>query len=347
MRADRLIATLLLLQARGRMTAAELADELEISVRTARRDLEALAMAGVPVYPRPGRGGGWCLIGGARTDLTGLVGPEVRALFTALAASPEEGPDLGGALRKLMRATPEPLRAEARAAAETILADGTRWNAAPTAASDADRELLRRGVVEREELVLGYESPSRGRTVRTVRPLGLVAKAGVWYLVAGTEAGRRTFRLDRVVSVEPTGRGFERPADFDLTSAWREITDSFEERWWKATLVAEVEPWVLSILQVIPGLGVEVGEVVGSGRRRVELRGHSTESLARQLAGLVAGLEIVEPVGAREILAGIGRELTERYGSGANPDSRHPPAPLGSGGADGLSREGDPGVGSR
>src|SRR5215467_5041694 len=100
MRADRLVAVLLLLQARGRVTAAEVAAELEISERTARRDLEALGMAGVPVYSRQGRGGGWQLIGGARTDLTGLTAAEARALFLVAGPSASATPDVRAALRK-------------------------------------------------------------------------------------------------------------------------------------------------------------------------------------------------------------------------------------------------------
>src|SRR4249919_202067 len=111
-RADRLVAVLLILQARGRVTAAQLADELEISERTARRDLEALAMAGVPVYSQAGRGGGWSLVGGARTDLSGLTASEARALF--LMAGPSAAtPQVKAALRKLVRALPETFRASA------------------------------------------------------------------------------------------------------------------------------------------------------------------------------------------------------------------------------------------
>src|ERR671918_769446 len=107
MRADRLVAALLVLQARGRVTAAELAEELEVSERTARRDLEALAMAGVPVYSQAGRGGGWSLIGGARTDLSGLTASEARALFLLAGPSSEATPKVKAALRKLVRALPE------------------------------------------------------------------------------------------------------------------------------------------------------------------------------------------------------------------------------------------------
>jgi predicted DNA-binding transcriptional regulator YafY len=115
-RADRLVAALLVLQARGRVTAAELGRELEISERTARRDLEALAIAGVPVYPQRGRGGGWSLIGGARTDLSGLTADEARALL--LVAGPAAAtPAVKAALRKFIRALPEPFRLAARAVA--------------------------------------------------------------------------------------------------------------------------------------------------------------------------------------------------------------------------------------
>ena len=127
MRADRLVAALLLMQARGRVTAAELADELEVSVATARRDLEALSSAGVPVYPQAGRGGGWSLIGGARTDLSGLSSVEAQALFLLLGPAAAIAPEAKAALRKLVRALPATFRDDARAAAEAVVIDPSRW----------------------------------------------------------------------------------------------------------------------------------------------------------------------------------------------------------------------------
>src|SRR3979490_122900 len=106
MRADRLIATLLLMQSRGRVTAGELAGELEVSVATARRDLEALSAGGIPVYPQPGRGGGWSLVGGARTDLSGLTATEAQALFLLAGPGASIAPEVKSALRKLVRALP-------------------------------------------------------------------------------------------------------------------------------------------------------------------------------------------------------------------------------------------------
>src|SRR3954471_15277023 len=127
MRADRLVAALLILQSRGRVTAAELAEELEISERTARRDLDALAAAGLPVYSQQGRGGGWALLGGARTDLSGLNAAEARALFLVAGPSSSATPELKAALRKLVRALPETFRASAEAAAAAIVVDPVTW----------------------------------------------------------------------------------------------------------------------------------------------------------------------------------------------------------------------------
>lgn len=125
MRADRLLALLLFLQSREQVTAAEVAAELEVSLATARRDLEALSAAGVPVHVRPGRGGGWGLLGGARTNLTGLGGPEARSLFWMLGTAGLSDPDTRLATRKLFRALPESLRAEAEVLATTIHYDHT------------------------------------------------------------------------------------------------------------------------------------------------------------------------------------------------------------------------------
>lgn len=127
MRADRLLATLLMLQSRGQVTAAEVAAELEVSERTARRDLEALGMAGVPVYSRQGRNGGWQLLGGARTDLSGLTAPEARALFLVAGPASAATPQVKAALRKLLRALPETFRDDAEAASSAVIVDHAAW----------------------------------------------------------------------------------------------------------------------------------------------------------------------------------------------------------------------------
>lgn len=126
-RADRLVAILLMLQQREQVTAAEVALELEVSERTARRDLDALAMAGVPVYSMQGRGGGWRLLGGARIDLSGLTASEARALFLVAGPAATATPAVKAALRKLVRALPEPFREQAEAAATSVVVDPRHW----------------------------------------------------------------------------------------------------------------------------------------------------------------------------------------------------------------------------
>ncbi|HMJ75197.1 MAG TPA: WYL domain-containing protein, partial [Iamia sp.] len=229
MRADRLVAALLLMQARGRVTAAELADELEVSVATARRDLEALSSAGIPVYPQPGRGGGWQLIGGARTDLSGLSATEAQALFLLVGPAAAVSGEAKAALRKLVRALPQTLRADAEAAAGATMVDPTRWG-------ERDRvrpemvDVLQAAVVRRRKVRLDYTSGARERTERLVDPWGLVDKDDVWYLIAGTDRGQRTFRVDRIVAAEPTDEPAERPDDFALAAAWEQVVGVVEEK---------------------------------------------------------------------------------------------------------------------
>src|SRR3954471_6919116 len=190
MRADRLVAALLILQSRGRVTAAELAEELEISERTARRDLDALAAAGLPVYSQQGRGGGWALLGGARTDLSGLNAAEARALFLVAGPSSAATPELKAALRKLVRALPETFRSEAEAASTAVIIDNSPWgrrdNPRPTPQYLDD---LQNAVIEGAQVTLGYVGREGAPSTRVVHPLGLATKGPRWYLVADTDAG--------------------------------------------------------------------------------------------------------------------------------------------------------------
>jgi predicted DNA-binding transcriptional regulator YafY len=170
MRADRLVATLLVLQARGRVTAADLARELEVSERTARRDLEALAMSGVPVYSMPGRGGGWELIGGARTDLSGLTADEARALF--LIAGPAAATkEVRAALRKLVRALPVTFRERAEAAAGAVVRDPAGWDHTEPPVPE-HLEALQHAVIDGVQVELGYRGRDGRVSQRTVHPSG-------------------------------------------------------------------------------------------------------------------------------------------------------------------------------
>jgi len=227
MRATRLVSLLLVLQMRGQLTAQELADHFEVSVRTIHRDVESLAAAGVPVEAVRGPAGGYRLAGGYRTKLTGLTAAEADALFVAPAPAAELG--LGGVLAnarlKVLAALPSELQERASRAERFFHLDSRGWFRAedkvphlPTLAAATWRE---------RRLSARYRE---GRRVvrRTLEPLGLVLKGGAWYLVAHRSAGMRVYRVSRFASVRIREEGFDRPEDFDLAEYWEEWSRSFE-----------------------------------------------------------------------------------------------------------------------
>ena len=313
MRADRLVATLLFLQSRGRVTAEEVANELEVSTRTARRDLEALSIAGIPVYSQAGRGGGWSLIGGARTDLSGLTAAEARTLFLVAGPSSAITPEAKAALRKLVQALPETFRAEAEAAASAVVLDPARWGEqAPQ--TPPFLEALQQAVIQGVQVRLAYSDRTRARTERVVHPLGLVSKGSTWYLVADTEAGMRTFRLWRVQSVEMLDEPVRRPKDFDLNTAWQRVVDRMDQRRAEAafTVDAVIAPWLAGPLRSHFGARLELGDELDDERLRVRIGCWNATQAARELAGY-EDLEVLGPPDACEALAAAGARLTARY----------------------------------
>jgi predicted DNA-binding transcriptional regulator YafY len=335
----------LILQAKGRVTALELAEELEISERTARRDLEALAIAGLPVYSQPGRGGGWSLLGGARTDLTGLTAAESRTLFLVAGPSSSATPEVKAALRKLVQALPETFRAEAESAASAVVLDPTSWGY-DSAPPQAHLDVLQQATVDGLQVRLGYTARDGSESERMVHPLGLVAKRSVWYLVSGTDAGMRTFRLSRIRSVVVTDRPVERPDGFDLAETWKSVVDEVDQRrtaGQSSPVVALADPDLVPVLRMVVGNRLTVGDFAPDGRVEIEVGGGSVESSAGELAGFGARVEVIEPQAVRDRLALLGAELSRCYGSGTGPEestgraaSTSPPAPVDSGAATGY-----------
>lgn len=312
MRADRLVATLLLMQARGRVTAGELAVELEVSVATARRDLEALSTAGVPVYPQPGRGGGWTLLGGTRTDLTGLTAPEARALFLLLGPASSTAPQARSALRKIMGALPETFRAEAEAARDAVARDPLPWGGevaqrSPVVANLQDAVVRRR----QARLVYGGEHPDR--TVRLVDPWGLVEKSGTWYLLAGTGQGRRTFRVDRITEATTLDTPAIRPDVFDLPAEWEQVVEEMEQRRSLISATVLVPQELLPVLRRQFGRHCQLLGAGGQDHPSVRVAAHTATSIAETLAGFGASVEVLEPTEVRDRLAAIGSELVASY----------------------------------
>ena len=310
------MAALLLLQARGRVTAAELADELEVSVATARRDLEALSSAGIPVYPQPGRGGGWSLVGGARTDLSGLSSTEAQALFLLVGPAAAVSGEAKAALRKLVQALPQTFRSDAEAAATATMIDPTRWGE-----RDRDRpevvDLLQAAVVRRRKVRLTYADGARRRSERLVDPWGLVDKDEVWYLIAGTERGQRTFRVDRVIAAAPTEEPAERPDDFALAAAWEQVVGEMEERRSRTWATVLIEARYLPILRDHFGRHCHTEAELPDGRARARIGAPTPLDIARNLAGWGTRVEVLDPPSVQAELARIGTELAGRYATDA------------------------------
>ena len=234
MRADRLLATLLLIQTRGKTTAGELSKELEVSERTVYRDLDALSAAGVPVYAERGPGGGVALLEGYETRLTGLKEAEVRALSQVLSSLSVPGSlvdlGLGGALEsallKLSAALPAMHRGSAQGTRGHVHLDTARWFA-PTELVP-HLQTVQEAVWGERRLRLVYCADDGGARARVLKPYGLVAKVGVWYVVGKTARGTRVYRVSRIREAE-LGEPFERPARFRPCRVLERVVPRFRD----------------------------------------------------------------------------------------------------------------------
>lgn len=245
MRASRLVNVLLLLQTRSRMTAAELAQELEVSVRTIYRDVEALSEAGVPIYAERGPHGGVRLVDGYRTRLTGLTADEAEAVFLSGLPGPAAELGLGtvvaAARLKVMAALPPELRARAGRIAERFHLDAPGWF--QPSEELPHLETLAGAVWQSHQVRILYRRGDRGGIVdRQVDPLGLVLKGGRWYLVAKAATSIRTYRISRILEVAVLAERFDRPDDFDLADHWDRSTAAYEQRSESVELTARMAP---------------------------------------------------------------------------------------------------------
>ena len=231
MKSERLLSVLMLLQAKGRATERELAEQLEVSQRTIHRDLEALSAARVPVVALRGAQGGWELAGGWRTHVPALDESEVRALLMAqprVVGHPRLAAAAERAMNKLMAALPGPMRSQAAIMRERLHVDATGWY--ETGEDLSMLAVVQEAVSRERRLGFDYTRADGQRTPRTVDPLGLVAKGLSWYLVARGATGMRTFRVSRMQAVTVLAMGFERPKGFDLVAYWNQSTAEFKRQ---------------------------------------------------------------------------------------------------------------------
>jgi predicted DNA-binding transcriptional regulator YafY len=306
MRATRLVSLLLLLQTRGRLTATELAAQLEVSVRTVHRDVESLAAAGVPVEALRGPAGGYRLAGGYRTRLTGLTADEAEALFAAGMPGPAAELGLAGELAaarlKVLAAMPVELQERATRAQRLFHLDTRGW----FRAGDRVPHLpaLANALWRGSRLRIRYRE---GRRVvqRTVDPLGLVLKGGAWYLVARRSAGMRVYRVSRVVSARALADGFERPDGFELEPFWEEWSHAFEESLPRVEVAVRVSEDVRRHLPRVRSVRPD-GSVV--------LAFESLGDAHRELLRFGADLEVLDPPELRARVAETARAVAGMYG---------------------------------
>lgn len=235
-------------------------------------------------------------------------------LFLVVGPSSHATPQLKAALRKLVRALPERFRAGAEAAASAVVIDPSSWDRT-SAPPPEHLGALQAAVVDGVQTVVTYASSGNPPRERVVHPLGLVVKGTVWYLVAGTDDGLRTFRVSRVRAVEPTDEVVERPANFDLAEHWRSVMTELDERRAPVKVKLLVAPHAIGWLRASFGTRMRTGEVCDDGKVDVEVRAHSPYSATAELAGFGANIEVLEPDDVREHLARVGAELTEIYAS--------------------------------
>lgn len=320
MRADRLIAVLLLLQRHGSVTTSQVAAELDVSVSTARRDLASLSRAGIPVYATPGRGGGWQMLGNHRTDLTGLTEPEVRALFLALGAAPGKSPQVQTALRKLQHAVPVPFQDQAHAAASAMFVDLHPRTGNVGVLEPAFLPQCQEAVIRGTKTTLGYTDAQGKRSTRTIDPLGVVLRTGIWYFIADTVKGRRMFRVDRVTECTLLAEPAAKPDSFDLAETWQQMST---QPWdnqdiHAATIVAK--DWVVRALPYVVGVSVHSTSAPDDdGWFTVEVSAASYGELAAKLTGFAESVHVLEPLDVRDRMAQIGSHLVETYGPHRRP----------------------------
>jgi len=321
MLASRLLSLLMLLQSRGRLSAPALARQLEVSVRTIYRDIDSLSAAGVPVYGDPGRNGGYQLRDGWRTQLTGLTPSEARALFLTGLPGPAKALGMGEAAAsahlKLMAALPGDWQADAARVGTRFHLDPVDWfrDAAP---ADHLREVAQ-AVWSEQRLRMRYESWTEV-VEREIEPLGLVLKAGAWYVVGRRGRVARTYKLSSMHEVRVLRQHFKRPRAFDLAAYWDDATKAFEESVYRDFATLRASALGLKRLQ---GFSPVVAQAVrrsadtpdANGWVRVTVPIESIEHAAREMLRLGAEAEVMQPAELRLQMRQQAARMAALYGA--------------------------------
>lgn len=315
MRASRLLAILILLQLRERLTAEALAAEFEVSIRTIYRDIDSLSAAGVPVYGDAGPGGGFRLLDGYRSQLTGLDADEVEAMLLighgGAATALGLGNAAGGARRKLVVALPSERRQMAERLGERVYFDMVDWyrSADPVPHLPA----ILRTVLDQRRIAMRYTS-WRGTHDWDIEPLGLVMKSGHWYLVARGRAKIRIFRLANVSALRTQTEHFVRPDDFDLPAWWADAQARFEAELFGETAILNVSALGRQRLAALSPRGAAaVAGLTSKGWARAEMAVENSDHGARELLSLGAEVEVIAPASLRARIHALAAAIAARH----------------------------------
>ena len=321
MRADRLVSLVLLLRQHGRLSATALAGELEVSTRTVLRDIEALSAAGVPVYAERGRHGGFTLLPGFRTELTGLNHDEALALLVVGSRRGAQAFGLGSALasavRKVVDALPESRRATTAGAVRRLLVDPEidllSRRPAVEEVPDAVMAEVRRAVLAGHKLRIHYAAANQAPKWRTVDPIGLVTVRGQGYLLATRSGADRTYRLSRVSAAEELPEPAQRADRVDLDLAWRERSIRFRTGGDQIAVLVRVAPARRENL-VSTALAVRTEEPDADGWLRLEVTFQDSRHAEWALWQLGTDAEALAPPSLRTSLRDRAAAIATRYG---------------------------------
>lgn len=320
MRADRLLAMLMLLQTHRRLTARKLAEELEVSERTIYRDVLALNSAGIPIFTESGPGGGIALIEDYQTDLTGLSPDEVQALSMLNIPEPlvslGVGQALKAALLKLNAAMPQSGRVNQAQIQARIHLDATWWfqDQEPTPHLD----ILKQAVWGDRMVHITYQGDFRYIGEQTVAPYGLVAKASVWYLVYAYAERLRVRRISRILSAELLPESFVRPANFDLANFWHDWCAAYEQGRPSFQVLALVAPALVERLpNLLQGEQPDVlntpPDITEEGWQKMRLHFESFEDARSRLLGFGGAIKVLEPQALRISLVDYATQIQALY----------------------------------
>jgi predicted DNA-binding transcriptional regulator YafY len=320
MRASRLLSIMMLLQTRGRMSAEALSEELEVSVRTVYRDIDQLSASGVPVYADIGRNGGFALLDGWKTKLTGLTAPEAQALFLSGLPGPAAemglGPEVQQAELKLLAALPADWQQEAKRISTRFHLDPAGWF--QPGYVHAHLKSVADCVWAERRISVRYESWTKVSD-KVLEPYGLVLKGGIWYVVAATDGQVRTYRLSGIQALIVLEETFSRPRDFDLPDYWAAAARQFEKDIYVSTArVRATERGVRRLKDISSTVksALDAAAIIfdESGWTTITVPIEEIGWATREMTKIGAEVEVLEPPELREAVAAVARKTAALYG---------------------------------